>query len=85
MSESVFFTAISLLFGTILAIFVMKYGSAAYQARSRIKVDNTYRELAETATTAQVASAALLASIKSELSNVMTRLTALEKILKEVE
>ena len=85
MSDSTFFIALSLFFGTILAIFVMKYLAAIYQARSLARGNSAYRELAEKATAAQAASATLLASIAAELSSVMTRLAALEKILKEVE
>ena len=85
MSEPTFFLAISLVLGTILLVFGMKYLSGAYQARSRIKGEDAYRELAEKAVTAQSRNAASLSSMESELSNIVTRLAAVEKILKEVE
>jgi uncharacterized membrane protein len=84
MSDLTFFIAISLILGTILLVFGMKYLSAAYQARSRIKGDDAYRELAAKAVTAQTENAASLSSIGSDLSQVVTRLAALEKILREV-
>jgi uncharacterized membrane protein len=84
MSDLTFFLAISLILGTVLLVFGMKYLSAAYQARSRIKGEDAYRVLAEKAVTAQTENAALLSSIGSDLSQVVTRLAALEKILREV-
>jgi uncharacterized membrane protein len=85
MSELTFFLAISLVLGTILLVFGMKYLSAAYRSRSRVKGEDAYRELAEKAVTAQSRNAASLSSMETELSSIVTRLTAVEKILKEVE
>ena len=85
MADHTFFLAISLILGTALLIFGMKYLSAAYQARSRVKGEDAYRQLAEKAATAQSESAASLSAIQSELSRIATQLTTVEKILKEVE
>jgi hypothetical protein len=85
MSDTTFFITICLFLGTILGIFGMKYFSAAYQARARIKGDTSYRDLAEKAVSAQSAGAAALAAIQSEVVVIVTRLTAVEKILREVE
>lgn len=85
MAEHVFFISISLVLGTILLVFGMKYLSAAYQARSRVKGEDAWRELAEKAVAAQSRNVASLSSIESELSTIVTRLTAVEKVLKEVE
>ncbi|MEP6968500.1 MAG: hypothetical protein ABI906_10510 [Pseudomonadota bacterium] len=85
MAEQTFFISISLVLGTILLVFGMKYLSAAYQARSRVKGEDAWRELAEKAVAAQSRNAASLSSIESELSTIVTRLTAVEKVLKEVE
>ncbi len=85
MSEGPFYISISLVLGTILLVFGMKYLSAAYQARSRVKGEDAWRELAEKAVAAQSRNAASLSSIESELSTIVTRLTAVEKVLKEVE
>ncbi|HEV2651297.1 MAG TPA: hypothetical protein VGU69_08565 [Rhizomicrobium sp.] len=63
--------------GTILIVFGMKYLAAIRQARAKVLTEDAYRALAEKATTAQADSAAHLADISA-------RLTAVEKILKEV-
>jgi hypothetical protein len=78
MSEHVYWITAGLLFGTPLLIFGMKYLSAAHQARSRAMSDGAYRELAAKAVAAQAETAAALSEIK-------TRLAAVEKILKAVE
>lgn len=70
---------------TILLTFAMKYLSAARQARSQIASADGYRELATKATATQSATAASLASVQAELSELKARLASVEKILKEVE
>ena len=85
MSEHLYLLTLFLMLGTPVLIFAMKYVSAAVQAVSRLKSETAYRELAEKAVTAQSESAASLASIRSELAKVTTSLTAIEKILKDVE
>jgi len=85
MSEPVYFISIGLVLGTILLVFGMKYLSAARQAQARITGENAYRALAEKATAAQSENATLLSTIQAELSDMKTRLSAIEKILKEVE
>ncbi len=77
MSEDVYFTTLLLIVGTVVLIFVLKYGSAAYQAHARLKSDAAYKDLAEKAAAAQADGAARLAAIED-------RLAAVEKILKEV-
>ncbi len=73
-----------LVLATILLVFGMKYFSAAKQARSRIASDERYRDLAAKATAAQTEAAALLTSMRSELSEIKTRLASVESVLKEV-
>jgi hypothetical protein len=73
------------LFGTPLIIFAMKYISSAYQARAKAGGDEAYRELAQRAAAAQSETAVSLASMKSELTAIGTRLSAVEQILKAVE
>ncbi len=84
MSEQLYLISMGVLFGTPLLIFGMKYLSAAYQARARLAGDDAYKELAQKAVAAQSESAASLAVIQGELSDVRTRLAAVEKILKDV-
>jgi hypothetical protein len=71
--------------GTPLLIFGMKYWSVAYQARAKASADDAYRDLAQKATAAQSETAASLASMKSELAAIGTRLSAVENILRAVE
>jgi HAMP domain-containing protein len=85
MSEHVYWFSALLLFGSILAIFAMKYVSAAMQARTRVASDNAYRALAERAVAAQGEQTAALAAVTSALTEAVARLGAVEKILKEVE
>ncbi len=85
MPEHIYLISIGLLFGSILLIFGMKYFSALRQARVRAMNEDVYRALAEKAVTAQSANTALLSSIQNELSDIKSRMTAVEKILKAVE
>lgn len=84
MSQFVFFTTITLFFGTVLTIFGMKYVSATYQARSRALAEGAYRDLAEKASAAQAQTASALAKLQGDLTDVSARLISVEKILKEV-
>jgi len=85
MSEHVYFISMGVLFGTILAIFGLKYISAAYQARARMEGDDAYRALAQKSAETQSEAATALTAIKGELTDIKLRLTAVEKILKAVE
>jgi hypothetical protein len=85
MSERVYLLSICLVLGTILLVFGIKYFSAVQQAKARFANDEAYRQIAERAVAAQSENATALSSIQATLADVRTRLTAVEKILKEVE
>ena len=85
MSATIYLLTLCLPLGTVLLVFAMRYVSAVQQAKARLANDEAYRKIAETAATAQSETAAALASIGAALADVRTRLTAVEKILKEVE
>ncbi|HTD06939.1 hypothetical protein [Undibacterium sp.] len=85
MSENLYLLTICLPLGTILLIFGMRYFSAVQQAKARLANDEAYRQIAAKAAAAQAETATALASIDATLADVKSRLTALEKILKEVE
>jgi hypothetical protein len=85
MSEHVFLLTICLILGTILLVFGMRYYSAAQQAKARLANDDAYRQIAAKAVAVQSENATALSSIQTSLADVRTRLTAVEKILKEVE
>ena len=85
MSESVYLLSIFLVLGTILLVFGMRAFSAVQQAKVRNASEATYRQIAEKAVAAASENTAALSSIQTSLADVRTRLTAIEKVLKEVE
>ena len=85
MAEHLYILTICLPLGTILLVFGMRYFSAIQQARARLANDDAYRQIAEKAATAGAETATALTAIQAALADVRTRLTAVEKILKEVE
>jgi hypothetical protein len=85
MSENVFFAAFFFPAAAAVLVFFMKYVSAVLQARVRLGQDEAYREIATKAATAQTETAAALASLGTSLEQIQSRLTVLEKILREVE
>ena len=70
---------------TILIVFGMRYYVAVQQARARLANDDAYRQLAESASAAQSRIATSLAAMEANLSDVRTRMAAIEIILKAVE
>ena len=70
---------------TALAIFAMKYFTAARQARLQQAGEDGYRDLAERAIKAHEQSAAALTSLKQSVSEMGARLASIEKVLKDVE
>ena len=85
MSESLFLLSISLVLVTILLVFGMRAFSAVQQAKVRNASDAAYRQIAEKAVSAASENTTALSSIQATLGDVRTRLTAIEKVLKEVE
>lgn len=70
--------------GTVLIVFGMKYFSAGKQARLGFAYDGAYRGLVERTASVQTASAASLAALQADISDMKTRLAAVEKVLREV-
>ena len=70
---------------TILIVFGVRYYAAIQQAKARLANDNAYRQLAESASAAQSQIATSLAAMEANLSDVRTRMAAIEIILKAVE
>lgn len=85
MSETIYLLTICLPLGTILLVFGMRYFSAVQQAKARFASDEAYRQVAATAVAAQAEAAKALSSIDATLSDLKLRLSAIEKVLKEVE
>lgn len=84
MSENIFLAAFFFLAAAAVLVFFMKYVSAILQARVRLAQDEAYRDIATKAATAQAATAAAVSSLGSTLEDIQSRLSGLEKILKEV-
>lgn len=70
---------------TILIVFGMRYSAAIQQAKARLANDDAYRQLAQSASEAQSKIATSLAAMELSLSDVRTRMAAVETILKAVE
>lgn len=85
MSTSNYLLSLSLLFGTILFVFGMKYFSAAYAARARFASDEAYRALAEKAVAALAENQVALSAIRAELATVSATVVRVERVLKQVE
>ncbi len=80
-----FFLLTLLTLATVLSVFGMKYFSAARRARLRAAGDGAYRVLAEKTSAAQTASAASLASLEADVTEMKTRLAEVERVLRAVE
>ncbi len=85
MAEHLYLLTITLPLATILLVFGMRYFSAVQQARARLANDDAYRQIAEKAANAQSETATALTAIQAALADVRARLTAVEKVLKDVE
>ena len=70
---------------TVLIVFGMRYYAHVQQAKARLANDNAYRQLAESASAAQSRIATSLAAMEASLSDMRTRMAAVETILKAVE
>ena len=70
---------------TVLIVFAMRYYAAVQQARARLANDDASRQLAESASAVQSQIATSLAAMEASLSDVRTRMAAVETILKAVE
>ncbi|MEO7026924.1 MAG: hypothetical protein ABI056_05145 [Caulobacteraceae bacterium] len=70
---------------TILIVFGMRYYAAVQQAKARLANDDAYRQLAENVSAAESRIATSLAAMEANLSDVRTRMAAVETILKAVE
>jgi hypothetical protein len=70
---------------TILIVFGRRHNADVQQARARLANDDAYRQLAESASAAQSQIATSLAAMEASLSDVRTRMAAVETILKAVE
>ena len=84
MSTPLYLLSICLPLGAVVLVFGMRYVSVIVQAKSRLANDDAYRRIAETAAGAEAATATALTAIQAAMADAATRLTAIEKILKDV-
>ncbi len=70
---------------TCILIFGLRAAVAWHGARTQSAREEAYRDLAAKATAAQVDAAAQLASLRSELSALSSRLAAIQTLLRSVE
>jgi hypothetical protein len=85
MTTTLYLITVGLVPLTIFLVFAVRAYSSVQQARMRLANDGAYRQLAEQATAAQADTAQALSAIQAAMADVRARLTAVEKILKEVE
>jgi hypothetical protein len=85
MSENAFFAAFFFPAAAAVLVFFMKYVSQVLQARVRLGQDEAYRALATTAASAQSETAGRLSALATSVADIQARLSAVEKILKDVE
>lgn len=85
MSENIFFAAFFFPAAAAVLVFFMKYVSDVLQARVRLGQDEAYRAIAAQAAATQAEMATAISSLSGNLVEIQSRLTSLEKILKEVE
>ena len=70
---------------TVLIVFRMRYHATVQEARARAASDDAYRQLAESVSAAQAQIATSLAAMEAGLSEMRSRMAAVETILKAVE
>ncbi len=85
MTTTLYLLTLALPLATILVVFGMRYFALIQQARARLANDDAYRHLAEGASVAQSRIATSLGAMEANLSDVRTRMAAVETILKAVE
>jgi hypothetical protein len=85
MSPTIYLLSLGGIFGTIIIVFGLRFLQASAVAGADAAHTDAYRRLASDAVTAQAGNAATLSAIQSELAEIKTRMTSVEKILKAVE
>lgn len=85
MSENVYLLTICLPLGTILLIFGMRYYAAVMQAKASLAHQEAYRQMAASMASSQAATTAMVSSIDAAMTDIRSRMAAVEKILKDVE
>lgn len=85
MSATIYLLTLCLPLGTVLLVFAMRYLAKMREANARLAHEALWRRTAETSTAAQAETAAALAAVQAALTELRTRLAAMERILRAVE
>lgn len=85
MTVTLYLLTLVLPLATILIVFGMRYAASVQQAKAHLANDDAYRQLAESASSAQAKIANSLAAMEVHLADMRARMTAVETILKAVE
>ena len=85
MTTTLYLLTLVLPLATILVVFGVRYYAIVQQAKARLANDDAYRQLAESASAVQSQIATSVAAMEASLSDVRTRMAAVETILKAVE
>ena len=85
MTVTLYLLTLVLPLATVLIVFGMRYYAMIQQARARLANDDAYRQVAESASTAQSRIAASLAALEANVSEMRARVAAVETVLKAVE
>ncbi len=85
MTENMLYAAFFFPAAAAVLIFAFKYASAVLAARVRLGQDEAYRDMAAKAVSAQAEAAGAIAAFGGALTEIRSRLAAIEKILKDVE
>ena len=85
MSENIYLLTILSVLGTIVLVFGMRFYAVAYRVRVEVASADAYRDLADKSVSAESRQATSLSSMQTQLADMNTRLSGIEKILKEVE
>lgn len=80
-----FFLLSILILATVVVVFGMRTFATARTARERLASEGAYRDLATRVAGSDAAMATSMANLEAGLDEIRTRLSAIEKVLKEVE
>jgi hypothetical protein len=84
MPITLYVLTLTLPLATVLIVFGVRYYALLQRAKAQLANDGAYRQLSETASTTQSQIATRLATMEADLSDVRTRMSAVETILKAV-
>jgi hypothetical protein len=82
MSAPIYLTTLGIFFGTVLLVFGLRNLAVMQQARARLALEESHRQVAAQAAAAQVEIASALGSINQTLADLKARMAGVEKVLR---